>query len=153
MANFDTSGRYGAEIVIDGLEETLAALERLEPTLRRHTEKDLRHVVSSVAAGAAGRVHSRSGDTAAGYRVRSRRGMLQIHNRSVGAAILEFAGRVSPQGKTPQGRSLIETLNAQYGSPGRILWAEWDAQQARVLSEVEAAVARAEAEIQARIGE
>ena len=153
MANIDTSGRYGAEIVINGLEKTLVGLEQIEPTARRHTEKDLRSIVMSVAAAAAARVHSRSGDTAAGYRVRSRRGILQIHNRSVGAAILEFAGRLSPQGKTAQGRSLIETLNAQYGSPGRILWAEYDAQRARVLSEVEAAMARAEAEIQARIGE
>jgi len=128
VPRIDTSGAYGAEIVVENLDDVLAGLEEFDPKLRRLLERDIRNAMRGVARGAASKVHSRTNETADNYRIRMRRGVTTLINSTRGAAILEFAGKVHPQGLTPRGRSLIQTLNASYGSPGRIAWATWDAQ-------------------------
>ncbi len=119
----ETSGAFGAEITVENLDEVRDALERVEPALRRALDRDLREAVRTVAGAAARKVHSRSGATAAGYKVSRRAGGWRIANRTRGAAILEFAA--VPH--SVQGAHLIATLEEQYGSPGRILWDSWDA--------------------------
>jgi hypothetical protein len=118
----DTSGRFGAEVVIDGLEPVLNGLEEIDPKLRRGLNREIKQAVDTVAQAAGRQIDSRSGETAAGYKVRRRGNSFRVVNSTRGAAILEFAAVP----KCPQGVSLVNTLNEKYGKPGRILWDSWD---------------------------
>jgi hypothetical protein len=129
------------------------ALAEVDPKLRRDFEKHLRTRLRVVAGAAGAKVSSRAttsrgGGTADAYRVATRRNLFQIKNRTVGAALLEFAGKVNPQGKTPQGAALIRTLQERYGPPGRIAWATWDAQRGDVVRDLRVIVADAERELE-----
>ncbi len=75
-------------------------------------------------------------------------GLVRIRSRARGAAIVEFAGDRNPHGKTPRGRTLIETLNERYGEPGRVLWQAWDDRQQFVLWAVRRLVEAAETTLQ-----
>lgn len=144
----------GVEVVVLGLAEVQAALDGVDQKAHRALNARVARAVRRVATTAASTVATRATthrdhDTAAGYRVRGRQGLYSIKNRTRGAAILEFAGKVNPQGNTPQGASLIRTLEQRYGPPGRIAWAAWDAQKDQVTAELVAIVAEAEREIRA----
>jgi hypothetical protein len=134
---FDTSGAFGAEVVIHGLDAVRNALEEIGPEVRRAFDRELRQAVTTVARA-----------TAAGYQVKRRGSAYRIANRTRGAAILEFAGKVNPQGTCPQGASLIRTLDEKYGRPGRVLWESWDTMQPWVIDRVRQIVDDAELTIE-----
>lgn len=142
-----TEGFAQVDVRLD-LGDLPQALAEVDPKLRRDLDKHLKARLRLVARAAAGKVQSRSGETAGAYRVATRRNLYQIKNRTVGAALLEFAGKVNPQGNSPQGASLIRTLNERYGAPGRIAWATWDAQRADVTRDLRTIVADAERELE-----
>jgi hypothetical protein len=145
---FDTSGAFGAEVVIHGLDAVRNALEEIGPEVRRAFDRELRQAVTTVARTAATQIDSRTGATAAGYQVKRRGSAYRIANRTRGAAILEFAGKVNPQGTCPQGASLIRTLDEKYGRPGRVLWESWDTMQPWVIDRVRQIVDDAELTIE-----
>ena len=69
------------------------------------------------------------------------------------AAIFEFANAVrdaQPQ-NIPRTRSLIATLNARYGGPGRFLWQTWDEEGLAAMAEVNAEIHAVESEYTARL--
>ena len=69
------------------------------------------------------------------------------------AAIFEFANAVrdaQPQ-NIPRTKSLIATLNAKYGGPGRFLWQTWDEEGLSAMAEVNAAIHAVESEYTARL--
>ena len=135
--------RIDIEVVPVNLADLQAALSERAPAARRDLDKRLRTRIRQVAAGAAARVHSRSGETARGYRVATRPGSYKVVNKTRGAAILEFAA--VPH--CPQGAALVSTLNARYGAPGRIAWSTWDAQKDAVARDLRLIVADAEREL------
>lgn len=131
------------EVVPINLADLQAALSERAPAARRELDKRLRTRLRQVAGIAAARVHSRSGETARGYRLSTRPGSYKVTNRTRGAAILEFAQ--IPH--CPQGAALVKTLSGQYGAPGRILWSTWDAGKEAVQRDLRLIVADAEREL------
>lgn len=147
VASIRRGGVLGAEIEIHGLDGLLARLERLSPEVRKAFEAELRSVVRSVGAAAGARLHPGANDSRSSYAVRARRGAFKVHNPKRGAVISEFAGRANPGGLTPRGATLIRTLNAAYGPPGRLVWQAWDERRDEVTGKVEGIVAAAEARL------
>lgn len=77
--------------------------------------------------------------------------LVQVRNTTAEGSILELAGRGS-RGKTPQGQSLIKTLDARYGAPGRFMWDAYDFLQPEIHAEFAAAASEVEAELQRAFG-
>jgi len=113
----------GVQVDTVSLRRTLEELRELAPDLRKDLIGELKVIAGEIRDTAAGRVHRVSGDTAKSYKVQlsPRRG-LRVVGSTAGAAISEFAA--VPH--CAQGATLIRTLNAAYGKPGRLLWAAAD---------------------------
>ena len=153
----------GVDLTVVGLNQTLSDLATFAPDLEKHLNKEIHDVMQMVADTAQRRISPHPSGmnmelAAAGYKVR------KIAKRntdySVGysaisitkpGAIAEFAGKVTPAGFTPQGKSLIEALDAEYGTPGRLLWGAWDDLKDWGMDRVKTAANEAEAEMQARL--
>ena len=153
-------------IVVDqlALREVQAELRLFAPELLRKLRTELKAEAMSVAKSAGAYLRERSqtdwfkSDYAADhYTVRQRSGLLQLYNVTRGASILEYAGHVSPGGKTERGATLIRTLNQRYGSiasgpkQGRILWASWHEAEPIILENVARLVEQAEAGMNAKL--
>lgn len=149
-----TTGRSGSGLTIDvdHLEDVRQGLNEFDPQVRLALDRTIRRSLQSVAAEAAGTLHDGPGGGRRQYRVERRKGGYRLINRDRGATISEFAGSRNPQGLTPRGRTLIATLDAAYGKPGRIAWAAWDRRREQVDREIVAALAVAERELDARLG-
>jgi len=144
----DRSGILGYEVVVDGLDVVRNALETTSPKVRRKLDAQMKETVATVAGAAARQVDSRTGTTAAGYKVSRREDRYKIQNRTRGAAILEFAA--IPH--CPQGASLVGTLSEKYGQPGRILWDSWDAMAPFVVDRITQLVEDARLELDQALG-
>jgi hypothetical protein len=127
-------------VEVEGWRETVAALRALEPRIRATATAELEAVAREAASEAASRIHRVTGASAAGYRVSVQQRGVAIANRARGAAIVEFAGRLHPQGRTPRGRTLIATLNARYGPPARLAEPAVLSRRQRLEAAMEAAV-------------
>lgn len=162
---------YAAHVDVSDLAQTRALLKRLEPDLLKRLDQQLNAVARDLRSGAQSRFAQTGADGDA-YVVRSRNRVsgfsksVAARGGSVGAgekwstepgvlaAIFEFANGVrnaQPQ-NVARTQSLIATLNARYGSPGRFLWSAWDAKSSTYMADVEAAIAAVEAEYSARLG-
>lgn len=151
------SGKHGfsAEIRVDGLEETIAALRALEPDVFKRMNKVIRQAVVSVGAAASSR--GPSGHPLS-YRVRtSSRGKrvgMSIRAADKETAIFEFAGtkgRSRSGGPiTPQGAQMVRWLDG-FGKPGRFMWAAWDEKKDAFEAELKRAMGEAERELQAHL--
>jgi len=156
---------------VANLTETRALLARFEPDLLKRLDRRLSAVARELKAGAQARFSATGADGSA-YRVtsRARRGGFSkgvtTERGSVGprqkwssepgvlATIFELANGVrdaKPE-NIARTRSLIDTLNARYGPPGRFLWREWDASGDRYMEQVDAEIKAVEAEYSARLG-
>jgi len=143
------------DIDVSQLERVQLQLSQFDPQLRRELNKRLRKAADVVRAEASATVRSRatthsrsSRRTASSYRVQVRAKGIRVIGSTPGAAILEFAGKASGEGRTARGRTLIRTLNERYGQPGRVLWAAFDRHKEQVEADVREAVAWAEEQIQ-----
>lgn len=155
-------------VVLTGTDKVSAALANAQPTLKEATVPAMRQAADSIAQGAMSRARqSPSGlwrqggkrPASPSYRVRKRGEYLfgvQTPGTRAGRAeaISEFA-RLST---TSQGASLVRTLDSLYGRPGgsgggRILWAAADELADSIVSDIEAATARAAAEIEREMGD
>lgn len=143
------AGTSSSDIVIENLVETRQLLTTFAPDLRKEMDREIRAVASTVRSGAAGKVKSKTGKTAGSFRIKSRRGSTAVETTEASGAILEMAGRANPGGLSKQGASLIRTLDSQYGPPGRLMWATFDAMTPTAEVRITTAVARAEAGLQA----
>jgi len=141
----DTSGRDGFKVTIDGLEAVRNGLESVDHKLRVKLDRELKTAIGVVAGASARKVDSRTGATAAGYKVSARDGRYRVQNKTVGAAMLESAAIP----KVPQGATLIATLNEKYGKPDRILWASWVLTRPYVLDRITQIVDEARDELDA----
>ncbi len=157
-------------IDVSGVLEARSLLKRFEPDLLRRLDARLNAVARDLKAGAQTNFE-RTGASGTAYRVSTRsriggfsksvttvRGSVSRGEKwstapGVLAAIFEFmaAPRDAQPQNVPRVRSLIATLNARYGTPGRFLWAQWDDGGQGYLAEVEAEVGAVEAEYTARL--
>lgn len=153
------SGRTGfsAELRIDGLEETIAALKALEPEVLKAMQKEIREAVTDVARKAS-TSFARTGHGAGDYRVRSqsrgKRTGMSVKAAGKEEAIFELAGtkgRSRTRGPiTPQGAAMVRWLD-RFAKPGRFLWSAFDAQKGELAIQVEKSIREAEHVIQRRL--
>lgn len=156
------AGRYqhGSELVVENLDKVQAALKAAAPDARRQLNRRFRTIGTAIATTASRRVNSRTGRTAGSYKVQRRGASVSIINDTPAGSIIEFAGKVNPQGSgrkrtkagvvpTTQGATLIRTLNQEYGKPGRLMWAAYDDLQPWIRDEVNRALNDAEAALKA----
>lgn len=146
MATVRTGGLLGGEVEIYGLDSLLARLHRLSPQLDAELVEQINAVAGEIADEARARIHYRTGRAFRGYQVQRKANLVKVRNATAGGQISEFAGSANPGGLTPRGATLIRTLNAAYGKPGRLVWSAWDErkddQTAKLAALVEAAEAR-----------
>jgi hypothetical protein len=127
------------------LQQTNDLLKAIDPVLLRTMDKHIRTSMNVVRDRARVLAPSVTGGLRAGIGTRKGRkaGKVawQVRSQSRQGAILEFAA----ESKTTQGASLVTTLTARYGAPGRFVWEAWDQKKDTVLTGVEQAVAEGEA--------
>lgn len=154
----NSRGEYGAEIRIDGLDETLAALRGLLPDVYKRLNKLIRADLTKVKTVADYHLAMAGGRAGKNYRVsmtstgRDPRG--RVFATSKEAAVFEFAGtkmRSRTGGPiTPQGAGLVKHLEG-FGKPGRFLWDAWDLQKVALERDLTATMGEAERELQAHL--
>ena len=146
---------FSAEIRIDGLEETLAALRALAPDVEKRMQRTIKEAAQNVASAASGTGppgHPMS------YRIQSsRRGKnvgMKIRAADAESAIFEFAGTkmLSRTGGpiTPQGAAMVRWLDG-FGKPGRFLWQAWDDHKDAFEAVLKDQMAEAERVVQERL--
>ena len=152
MANTGTTS--SVEIDAKSLRDTVTALRQLQPDVLKAMGKQMRRIMAQLRGAAESKYRSHGGATPAkggGYSAKvsltPRTVKMLVMAKTKEAAIFEFAA-VS---HSPQGTSLIAMLKAQYGSPGRILWATYDAQKEEIHAALLAAVAEAESAANRRL--
>lgn len=143
---------YGIDITLTGVGAAARAMRAYDRNLSERMVRDLRRPAMAIAANARGRYPVVSGASRRGIRVKLERQsrspfQLKIQQKARGGSIIEFAA--TP--RTDQGRSLVATLDARYGAPGRIMWAAWDAKKTQFEDDIKAAVLRVDREIQAAL--
>ncbi len=154
-ATGDNGRGYSAEIQINGLGDTVAALRSLAPDVLKRLRRRLKSLVSKIGSEAGGfgpPGHQLS------YVVReSTRGKrvgMKLSAANAETAIFENAGtrmRSKSGGEiTPQGAAMVRWLDA-FGRPGRFMWEAWDRNKAETEAEIRAEMAAAERELQARL--
>lgn len=147
-------------IEVTGHRETSALLAGFGPLVKRRASEVLGRRLNRVALGALARYPRGSwrarvdaarfyGSVAATGGAVSRQGW-GVSGPGVRAEIFEFLG-ASSSGSRPQVRATIASLNARYGSPGRFLWAAWDAAGRDVEVEIAGGVRAAEQELQRQL--
>jgi hypothetical protein len=145
-------------------------MARFQPDLLKRLDSTLNVVARDLKAGAQSNL-ARTGMTGSAYRVRTRTraygfskgvttvpGSVGPHEKwssepGVLARIFELAAGVRnarPE-NVKRTRSLIDTLNARYGSPGRFLWEAWDAKKDSYMGAVGSEIKAVEAEYTARM--
>ena len=152
--------RVGNNIEIQGLRQTVKALEAFTPEIHKRLNdsiKDALRYTQSVAQG----IYPKG---AWSVTVNKRSLLGQIKARGGGskadswgdsspgtrAAIFEFIGsRYS--GDRPQVLNTIKSLNERYGEPGRFLWAAWDKTGKGVMLDIKLSVEAAERDLQATL--
>lgn len=154
-----TVDRVSSNIQINGVKETVEALRAFEPELRKRLNKEIRAALNLVKHGAESRYPKGawrikistknilgSITTQAGTREK----VWGNSSAGVRAAIFEFAGSVQ-EGRTPQAKAMIASLNARYGGTGRFLWDAWDDNARAVLTDIKLSVEAAERDLQASL--
>jgi hypothetical protein len=157
-------------IDLANMPQTRSLLRRFEPDLLKRLDGKLNSVARDLKAGAqANFEHTGASGTA--YRIRSRnridgfsksvttaggsvaQGQKWSTEPGVLAAIFELMNgpRDARPQNVPRVRSLVQTLNERYGTPGRFLWEHWDDEGDGYLREIGAEVKAVEAEYTARL--
>lgn len=140
-------------VTVDGINSTVATLRAMDRAMVTQFNRALRGAVNQVRDQARAAAPTRSGAMRRGFVVRKGRQSVRhtgwrVESRTAQGAILELAA----EGHTAQGRSLVDSLTARYGQPGRFLWQAWDDQAPAVYGAMAAAVRAAEADINTRLG-
>jgi hypothetical protein len=130
-----------------GYRDTMKALQKLDPALRRETVKEIRKAMAPLQAKAraltpataplSGMVRGRlaySSKARSGVRIRvggrARRNakswpLASLVQVDPAGSVFDMAGRRST-GSTPQGQALIRGLNARHGTASRAMWRVMD---------------------------
>jgi len=146
---------FSAEIRVEGLEQTIAALRALEPEALKRMNKTIRASLTKVKSSA-----SASGPSGhpMSYRIRAssrgKRTGMSLRAADKETSIFEFAGsrmRSRSGGPiTPQGAAMVKWLDG-FGKPGRFMWDAWDKHKTAFESDLKGAIAEAEHAVQAKL--
>jgi hypothetical protein len=125
----------------------------MDRTMSLQFNRVIRQATNRVRDQARGKAPSATGAMRRGILVRKGRATRsdtgwRIMSLTPHGAIFELAA----EGHSKQGRSLVSTLTARYGAPGRFVWDAWDAQASATYRAIAQGVRDAEAQIQARLG-
>ena len=171
-------GTSAVNVTAEGIAETRILLKQFEPDLLKRLDRRLNLVARDLRSGAQANFE-KTGASGSAYVIRTRsrvaglpgfskavvaghgsRGTSMIDpgerwstDPTVLAAIFELANGVrdsKPQ-NVPRTKSLIATLNARFGSPGRFLWQEWDDIKGPALASIATEIKDVEAEYTARM--
>lgn len=153
--------RAGSNVRIDGVKQTIAALRAFTPEVERVLDEQIKDSLRATEAAArawyprGSWVVGRSKKKMLGYVAARAGGGSSKKSWGTGppgrrAAIFEFIG-TGYAGDRPQVLGLIKSLQGRYGSPGRFLWAAWDATGSDVLERIEESVLGAERVLQAHL--
>ena len=155
---------------VTGLPQTRDLLRRFEPDLLKRLDSRLNAVARDLRGGAQASFE-RTGASGSAYSIRTRtraggsskavttapgsvgRGERWSSKPGVLASVFELAAAVRdsrPQ-NVQRTRSLIATLNARYGAPGRFLWDAWDDRKEKAMASIKAEIEAVEAEYTARL--
>jgi hypothetical protein len=137
-----------ADIQIDtrALAQMNHELKLFAPDLKKELDKRLRKIGNAIAKDAKGRTPQRTGRARASIKTRVRnRGDDLIVSVMGRTQLLEFA----ENGHSPQGKSLVQTLDSRYGQPGRFLWDAYDRNKPE--PEIEQAIREVSREFESRI--
>ena len=146
---------FSADIRVEGLEQTIAALRALEPEALKRMNKTIRASLTKVksAASASGPPGHRMS-----YRIRAssrgKRTGMSLRAADKETSIFEFAGtkgRSRSGGPiTPQGAAMVKWLDG-FGKPGRFMWDAWDKHKSVFERDLKAAIGEAEHAVQAKL--
>ena len=137
---------FSSEIRVTGIEDTVAALRRLEPDVLRAMQREIREALTKVKAAAAGSAPAPAlGTYVIRSSMRGKKAGMRLMAGDKYTAIFEF-GPI-----TPQGAAMVRWLDG-FGAPGRFLWAAWDARKGEFEAELKAAIGKAERELQSALG-
>lgn len=160
----------GASVEIDGLLETRHLLKTLRPDMLRELNRRVSGVQRRLKSGAQAKF-SVTGHNA-DYRVFSRtrsdgfargvhlgpgqvaRGERWSTNANVLANVFEFAANVrdaKPQ-NVARTQSMLATISARFGEPGRFLWSAWDDIRAESMEDIRTGVKSVEDGLSKELG-
>jgi hypothetical protein len=147
-------------IEVTGVKQTIQALESFAPEIKERLNREIRKALKSTET----RAQSKYPKGAYTVQINKKKllGSVTTRRGSVGgkrwgeadagprAAIFEFAGS-NQDGRTPQAKGLIKSLNARYGTTGRFLWAAWDETGKDVLENIRTSLLSAERDLQSKL--
>lgn len=152
-------------IHVENLKETQYVLQRMDPELSGKLVSRIKRAVEVAAEEARAftlalsEIKGKNGnpsplaehavEAAASIVVKKARKGYQIRQADKVASIVEFAA----QGKTPQGRKLVEVLNRHYGQTGRFVWEAVDRKRDETMEAVQLAVSQTIEEANAKLGQ
>ena len=153
--------RSTSNVRIDGVKQTIDALRAFTPDVERLLDTQIKDALRATETAARARyprgswIVGRSKKKMLGYIAARAGGGSSKKSWGAGppgrrAGIFEFIG-TGYAGDRPQVLGLIKSLQARFGSPGRFLWAAWDATGSDVLERIEESVRGAERELQAHL--
>jgi hypothetical protein len=159
------SGDRNAEIIVENLKETQYVLSRIDPELSGKLKSRLLAASNIIAdearaytvslgtitdgRGGISPIADQLGEALAGITVKKGRGVgYKIQQRNKIGSIVEFAAN----GKTPQGKALVEMLDRKFGEPGRFMWEAADKNREVVIQAVQEAVAKTVDEANSKFG-
>jgi hypothetical protein len=153
-------GGFSAELRVDGLEETMAALRALAPEVDKGFKRKFRLIGTRLAGEAEGMSPVNAhGGYGSRLTIRGKRVGLKIFAKAgspagKNAAIFEFAGtRMQSKDGGPitgQGAAMVRWLDG-YAKPGRFLWYAWDSNREVVRSEIADAMLEVERVVQEKL--
>lgn len=158
--------------LVFGVREAMKALSKVDPVLRRETQKRMRRAAEPLRVAIRAQIPSdppMSGwergryafDGAAAKRgVRPRYGgrargnnawpLLTMTQSDAGGAVFDMAGRAS-SGKSPQGRQFIANLRARSGQASRSMWRGVEGNLDAVVTEARRAVEDMKRQIESQL--
>ena len=148
----------GVQIRISGLAKTLTALRAFEPEIYKALNRDIRKSLNRVKQGAvaiAGGTYKvkirntgeRPGGSITAVMGAQPGGKNDWSEPATKAVIFEFAAK----GNTAQARGAIDHFQNLYGSPGRFLWATYDALEESINADITGGIRDAERILQAKL--
>jgi hypothetical protein len=147
-------------IGVEGVAKTVRALDAFAPEIKARLNREIRKALNDTKTRAQSKYPKGAYVTLVNKKkilgsVTTARG--GVNGRRWGeadagarAAIFEFAGS-RQEGRTPQARGLIKSLNARYGTTGRFLWSAWDETGKDVLDRIRTSVLSAERDLQSKL--
>lgn len=159
------SGDRNAQVIVENLKETQYVLSRIDPELSGKLKSRLLAASNIIAdearaftvslgtitdgKGGMSPIAEQVGEAVAGITVKKARGVgYKIQQRDKIGSIVEFAAN----GKTPQGKALVEMLDRKFGATGRFMWEAADNNRETVIQAVQDAIAKTVDEANAKFG-